>query len=130
RGDAAVDPHRGAGDGAPPRRPGERRRPARHPPRQAQGHERDGVDDPSLQARDGGAAPAGRRVLRPDGEPQGGEGLLHGERRHVEAGALAHPPAVVRQPQRDPEDGGGAPPLGRDRDQRQHRHRDGRDRPV
>ena len=31
-------------------------------------------------------------------EPEGREGLLHGVRRHVEAGALAHPSAVVREP--------------------------------
>ena len=77
-----------------------------------------------------GPAPSDRRVVRCGREPEGREGLLYGIRRHVQAGAVEHPSAVVRESFRDPEDGRRASPLRRHRDQRQHRHRDGRDRPL
>ena len=86
--------------------------------------------DPSLQAGDGRSASADRRVVRRRREPEGREGLLYGIRRHVEAGALAHPSAVVREPLGDSEDGRRPPAVRRDRDQRVDRHRDGRDRPM
>src|SRR2546430_16130441 len=47
-------------------------------------------------------------------------------RRHGQAGALAHPAAVVHQPRGPPQDGRGAPALRPDRDQRIGGHRDGR----
>ena len=56
-----------------------------------------------LQAGDGRASkPPVGRGLRRRREPEGRAGLLHGLRRHVQAGALAHPAAVVRQPVRLP----------------------------
>ena len=77
-----------------------------------------------------GPAPAGRRVLRRGGEPEGREGLLLRVRRHGEARALAHPPAELREPLGDPEDGRGPPALRRHRHQRVDRHRHGRNRPM
>jgi NADH-quinone oxidoreductase subunit D len=71
----AVGAHPRAGAEAAAGRAGERRRPARHPPAQAQGDERDGEHDPSLQARDG--RPQGRRPARrtsPSRTPKGEKG--------------------------------------------------------
>src|SRR5206468_4296435 len=69
-------------------------------------------------------------MLRGGRKPQGGEGLLYGIGRHVEARALAHPSAIVREPVGDSEDGRGTPAVGRHRGQREHRYCDGGDRPV
>ena len=71
-------------------------------PPQARGDERDGGMIHHFKQVMEGVASAGRRGLRRGREPEGREGLLHGVRRDVEAGAVAHPSAVVRQPVRDP----------------------------
>ena len=77
-----------------------------------------------------GPAAADRRGVRAGRKPEGREGLLLCLRRNGEAGALAHSPAVVRESVRDLENGGGPSALRRDRDQCEHRHRHGGDRPV
>jgi NADH-quinone oxidoreductase subunit D len=87
------------------------------------------VDDPrvilppkhkatSEMERDGGSAPAGWRMLRRGRKSEGREGLLLRFRRHVEALALAHSSAELREPLGDSQDGRRASAVRRDRDQR------------
>src|SRR5947209_8467760 len=121
-----VEPHPDAGARSPSRRPGERVGPTGHPPRQVARDERHGGDDLPLQAGHGGREGARGRGVRRDRESQGRARQLPRLRRHGQAGALAHPAAVVHQPRGPPQDGRGAPALRPDRDQRIGGHRDGR----
>ena len=81
------------------------------------------------QVMEGIRPPVGEAYLG-DREPQGRARLLLRLRRHRQAGALAHPAAVVPQPLGAPADVRGRAAVRRDRHQRERRHRDGRDRPM
>src|SRR5204862_8211426 len=66
------------------------------------------------------------RSVRRDRESERGARHLSGLGRHREAGALAHPPALVHQPGGAAEDDGRTLALRSDRHQRLGGHRDGR----
>ena len=75
----------------------------------ARAHRRvDGSADPPLQAVHRGLQGAGGRDVRRDRVAARRDRLLHGERRFGEAGAHAHPRAVVLQPAVDRADGPGS----------------------
>src|SRR5207245_1463586 len=124
-----------------------RDRPRPHPQRGVggphAGNRRDdeGGSDQLLALR-ADAARQRRPLRRPQGQavprlrdlrlrsPGGRAGQLPRLRRHREAGALAHPAAVVHQPLGAAQDGRRTPALRLDRDQRLGGHRDGRGGPV
>jgi hypothetical protein len=87
-------------------------------------------DDPSLQAGDGRSAAADRRDVRCGRKPEGRKGLLLRLGRHTEACSVAHPSAFIREPLRHSAHGRRTPALRRDRDQCEHRHRDGGNRQM
>ncbi|CAA9368077.1 MAG: NADH-ubiquinone oxidoreductase chain D, partial [uncultured Gemmatimonadetes bacterium] len=117
-------------DPAPPGRPHQRRRPARHPSAQDGGDERHGVDDPPLQGGDGGRARPRGRVVVLGGVVEGRAGDVRGLGRGEQAGALARARPVVHQHRgASAHDRGGAA-LRRDRGERVAGHRAGGDRPM
>src|SRR3989441_467010 len=121
-----VEPHPAAGARPSARWPRQRGRPAGYPPPKVACHERHGGDDLPFQAGHGRREGTGGRGLRGDREPERRARQLPGVGRHGQAGAVAHPAAVVHQPLGPPENGGGTPVERPHRDQRVGRHRHGR----
>src|SRR5436189_1429088 len=125
-----VEPHSRAGARPAARRTDQRGRPQGDSAVQDARHDRHGGDDLPLQAGDGGREGPRRRGLHRHREPQRRAGQLSRLRRDGEAGAVAHPAALVHQSLGAAEDGGGTPALGPDRDQCVGGHRHGRGRSV